>query len=524
MTRARQQQKIIVVGGGVAGLTAAAYLAKAGHPVMLLERSEEVGGGLTPLRKDGYQWDLGPRMVEAFAPGEPGGRILKELGIQRHVALEPADRGVVFPDFDLRKPSSLSEADWLRRRLATLFPFEREGLEGYFRYHEQAWRWHTRRVTRELRGAFSHSPVVSGRRRPPKEIRTREHWSAQRLLDHFLVDPRLKAAFACPLMYRGVLASELPAFYLPLLNAETRFDARLLGASRVRWRPSYHFLRDGGSSLTNAIAEVVREHGGRIYTGARVERILVDEDRVRGVQLEGGHVESARVVIATGGARETFFELVGRGYLPLGFGYRIDTLQVTSSAFAVHLGVDFDPSPYQSDPLVYYCMTYDVEGAVHGCRSGAFHEGRDGFAVFIPSLFAQGLAPGGHHVLSLVTFAPNTLEGEGWQKRGRELARTLVSLAESVFPGLREHIVTRVITTPDDLQERTGQRCHAVWGIAPVLGQEGLGYETPIAGLWFVGSQSRSGGGILQVMIGARQAVRMILARSSGRFGRRWLR
>lgn len=524
MVRVRHQKRIIVVGAGIAGLTAAAYLAKAGHAVMLFEQSEEIGGALATIRKDGYQWDLGPRMLEAFGPNELGGHILKELEVQEQIALEPADRSLVFPDFDVRKPSSPDEADWLRKRLVTLFPAECEGLAHYFRYHEYALRWHSSRMVRERRRVFSRRSGTPAMRRVSRKIRVQDHWSAQRLLDSFLVDPRLKSVFACPLMYRGIQPSELPALFLPLLNAETSFDARLFGTSHARRRPSYHFLSGGGCSLTDAIAEVVRDNGGRIYTGARVERILVDEDHIRGVQLEGGHIESADVVIATGGAQETFFELVGRGYLPLGFAYRIETLQCTGSVFMVHLGVDFDPLPYQPDPLTYYCMTYDIEGAVNACRTGTFHEGHDGFAVFIPTLFTSKFAPNGHHALSILTFAPNVLEGDDWQKRGRELARALISLAESVFPGLREHIMTRVIVTPDDLQARTGQHRHAAWGMAPMLGQAGLGYDTPIAGLWFVGSQSHSGGGILQVMSGARQAAHMILARSLGRFGRRWLR
>jgi phytoene dehydrogenase-like protein len=179
--------------------------------------------------------------------------------------------------------------------------------------------------------------------------------------------------------------------------------------------------------------------------------------------------------------------------------------------------LDLDPSPYQSRPLTYYYGTYDIAGAVERCRQGQFHEGADGFLIYIPSMHSPDLAPEGRHAVTLYTTAPNELDRGSWQTRGEPMVDRLIGYAERVIPGLTDHIETKVSLTPYDFRERFYQRHHAFRGRVPMLGQVGPGYETPIQGLWFIGAQSRSGGGVQNVMVGARDAVRSFGSARSNR-------
>lgn len=527
------QRKIIVIGSGMAGLTAAAYLARAGNAVTLYEQHKEIGGVTATITQDGFGWDLGPLLVEGFGPRERGGALLKELGIADGVPLKEGDHGLVFPDFDLRKPPVYTGPNWRRERLEKLFPAEHEGLDRYYRYH-----------TRML-GLDAACIEASTARGPARLLRRsqlwlahrgtqgRKSWSAQRLLDDFFIDRRLKAIFASRLLNLGVQPGQFAGAGIPSLNVEHSFDERiphhpgalsslLFGGKR----PSYHFILGGCGSLVDAVAGLIRKNGGKIYTGAAVEKILIDGVRVKGVQLAGGHYEPADVVIATGGARETFYHLVGREYLPSGLAYQIDVQPQMESVMMVHLGIDFDPRPYQPDPVCTYYGTYDIETSLAACRRGEYHEGRDGFIIYIPTLHSPELAPAGHHAVTLYTPAPNELATPAevpaaewaapwrpatWQNRRRALARALIAQAETVIPGLRAHTQTQVVLTPEDFRALTHQAHHAWGGRVPVMGGEGPGYETPISGLWFVGSQSKSGGGIQPVMLGAREAAREIM-------------
>jgi phytoene dehydrogenase-like protein len=123
-------------------------------------------------------------------------------------------------------------------------------------------------------------------------------------------------------------------------------------------------------------------------------------------------------------------------------------------------------------------------------------------------MHSPDLAPEGRHALTLTTIAPNELERGSWQSRGPRLVDRLLDHAERVIPGLRDHIEIQIAMTPHDFRQRFYQSHHTFGGCVPMLGQTGPGYETPIHGLWFIGAQSRSGGGVQNVMVGARDAVR----------------
>lgn len=493
----------------MAGLTAAAYLSQVGYHVTVFEHFSRLGGATATLERDGFGWDLGPLILEGFGQGERGQRILDDLGISDRVTLKPGDRDFVFPDFELRRPDRYPGKHWRRKKLQYLFPAERTHLNRYYRFHKRVMdllalqtradrqRWWVKGLLK-LRMGWLY-----------RRLGEKVDWSAERLMNHYFVDPRLKAVFTALLGDLVAPPNRFPALGIPTLNDERSFDSRIPRRLSTAGRhPSYHFIEGGCGRLVEAMADAIRENGGSIYTNASVEQIVVEGDRVRGVQLTGGHFEPAEVVFASGGARETFFERVGRVYLPSSFAHQIDELAVMESVLMVQLGLDLDPRPYQSRPLTYYYGTYDVAGAIARCRQGLYHEGRDGFLIYVPSMHSPDLAPDGHHALTLYTIAPNELDRGNWQTRGDNLVDRLIGCAEHIIPGLRNHIKIQVSLTPHDFRQRFYLSHHAFGGRIPMLGQTGPGYETPIHGLWFIGAQSQSGGGVQNVMIGARDAAR----------------
>ena len=177
----------------------------------------------------------------------------------------------------------------------------------------------------------------------------------------------------------------------------------------------------------------------------------------------------------------------------------------------VHLGIDFDPTPYQRGAVCCYYGTYDIEEGIERLQRGRYHEGRDGFLIYIPSSHTPEMAPPGHHAVTIYTIAPNELDEGSWYERREEFADKLLIEAEKKIPGLRDHTTVRVILTPDDFRERTHLRHHAFGGVAPVMGKSGMSHRTPFEGLWFVGAQSESGAGINNVMHGVWKTMMMIL-------------
>jgi phytoene dehydrogenase-like protein len=243
-----------------------------------------------------------------------------------------------------------------------------------------------------------------------------------------------------------------------------------------------------------------------------VRRVLLEGERARGVELADGECREADLVLLSGGARECFFNLVGREALPDDFAAAVDDVPLMESVFMVHLGVDMDPSPYQNVALNYYYGTYDIEEGAARTRRGEYHEGEDGFLIYIPSFHSPSMAPPGQHAITIYTIAPNKLEG-GWQARRQEMVDKLLHEAEKIIPGLREHARVVESLTPVDFGRLTYQLDHhSFGGHCPVAGKSGAPHRTPFGGLWFIGSQSESGGSVAGVMRGARKVFDLLRA------------
>ena len=505
MTRA------VIVGSGMAGLTAGAYLARYGIEVDVFEQADRIGGVTATLRKDGFAWDLGPLMVEGLGPGEPAGNILAELGCADRVELVRADRGIAFPDYSVFRPAQYIGPHWRKEKLKEIFPSEAEGLDRYYEFYET-----TLDLMTLARQAEEASPVRSLLLKLRmallfRRVKRYESWSAQQVMDHFFNDDKLKALFLGILADLVVCPSEFIGLGVPAFNQEPAFDSRMpANVSAIGPRMTFQYVVGGYGRLVEAVASVIRENGGRLHTNRPVRRILLEGDRVRGVGLADGESREADLVLVSGGARECFFKLVGRESLPDDFAASVDDVPLMESVFMVHLGVDMDPSPHQDSALVYYYGTYDIEEGVARTRRAEYHEGKDGFLIYIPSMHSPDMAPPGKHAITVYTIAPNRLEG-GWEARRQEMTDKLLHEAEKVIPGLREHAQVIVSMTPEDFGKLTHMPAHhSFGGLCPVMGKSGASHRTPIKGLWFIGAQSESAGGVTNVMRGARKIFNLV--------------
>jgi phytoene dehydrogenase-like protein len=346
----------------------------------------------------------------------------------------------------------------------------------------------------------------------------KKSWSAQQLMDYCFSNKKLHAVFTAILADYVASPKVFPGLIIPTINAESQYDERIpLDYGKHQHRQSWSFVINGLIELVEALASVVINNGGDIITNTAITKINIEDGRVSRVRTSNEEEIEADIVIASGGAKELFLDLVGKGNLSEDFIKKyIDELFTTESVFMIHLGVDYDPSIYQNKAaLCYYYYTYDIDGAIEECQKAIYHEGNDGFLVYIPSIHSPNMAPPGHHAVTIYTIAPNNPINGKWEKDKEHWAEKLLNLAEKFIPGLRVHEKVRITLTPEDFRNRTYLQKHAFGGTVPNIRISPPPHRTPIEGLWFVGAQSQTYGGVIGALTGAENVVDMILKESS---------
>ncbi|MFX1573428.1 MAG: phytoene desaturase family protein [Promethearchaeota archaeon] len=503
--------KTIIIGSGIAGLTAGAYLVRKGYEVIIYEQFSEIGGVTATIHQDGYSWDIGPLLLEGFAPYEKFGKILTELGIYDKIEIIKEDRGQSFPDFQVWRPEKYEGPYWRRDYFKKLFPEESEGLDRYYKFYDHMML---------IACLGNQLPFVKGLKAigiklklllKLLKIRKYKDWSASQITDYFFKDQKLKAVYLGILADMVVKPSEFFGLGVPFTNVESAFDKRIPIRIKGGKLPVYHYIKNGCGELVKTLANFITKHGGTILTNSKVQKIIIEDKKVKGVKLENGDIVNSDLILASGGMFNTFFNLVGKEHLPDDFIINIERKKLMESVFMVHLGINFDPTPSQRAALCYYYFTYDIEGAINKMREGYYHEGAEGFLIYIPSMHSPDMAPPGKHAVTIYTIGPHKLKEGSWESRKEEFADKLIMEAEKIIPGLYEGAETKVIMTPDDFKKRINVIRHSFGGTAPVLGENNPPHKTPIEGLWYIGAYSESGGGVTGTAMGARDVVNRIL-------------
>jgi phytoene desaturase len=500
--------KVNIIGSGVAGLTAALTLARNGHQVEVFEQFNRIGGVTGGMEAEGFEWDYGQLNVEGFGKEEPSGAILNELGVLEKINPLQDQREYVFPDFTIRAPGEYGGLQWRMDFLKKQFPEEAAALDAYWKDYVRFTRLVTLggRMEKEGLGTKIAFYLTLLRFLPMM------NWSAERLLGHYFKSEQLKCVFMSILADFFTPPSRFPGLGIFTLNSEISFERRMpveLAKNAVMIR-SYSIV-GGLKTLVRALAEGIEDCGGKIHTQCSIERIVIKDGKARGVADQTGKVYDCDVVIASGGAKETFTRLLPAGLLPESFTEKVLSIPLMGSVFMIHLGVDYDPSDVLHTVCTYFYGSYDIEGEVKRAQAGIYHEGEAGFVVHFPSLRSPGMAPKGMHALTIYTICPDKMAQGDWETDKEKYADKLLEYAEEKMPGLQNHIVVKRVLSPVELRELTHLDHHAFGGTAPVMNAWKIPHKTPVDGLWFIGAQSENGGGVNNIIPASYRVTKRIM-------------
>jgi len=504
----------VIIGGGHNGLTAAAYLARAGRKVLVLERRHVLGGAaVTEEVFPGFRFSEFSYVVSLLRP-----EIIRELELPKHgLEILPLD-GTITPlddDYLWR----VNDHGKTIRELRRWSKSDAEAYEEYGLLMADMARFikPILSVVPPDPGAFNPfdwMPVV-GLAKTFRDLPERLQstfvqlmtMSATEFLQQwFETDPLIATMSASGIIgtFQGVRS---PGTAYVLLH---HYMGEIDGAFRA-----WGFSKGGTGRVSLAIASAARAHGAEILTGAPVARVLVQGGRARGVVLENGDEIRASVVVSGLDPNRTFLRLVGEEHLDETFVRQIRRFKLRGSSGKVNLAVDRLPDfacrpgdgPHlQGDIAIAPSIDY-LERAYDQAKYGDFST-RPYINVVIPSLVDPSVAPPGKHVIScFVQYAPYRIkEGpEHWPERREAFGDAVVDTLAEYVPGLKESILYRQVLTPWDLEQEfgltEGNIFHGELSLEQLLFLRPAAgwarYRTPLPGLWLASSGAHPGGGVM---------------------------
>lgn len=496
----REARDVVVIGAGLGGLSAAAYLARHGLSVLVVERHPQPGGYATTFQRPPFSFEVSLHLIDAVGPEEPCRKLLQALGVSDELAFQKPDARCreIWPEHDLRVPHGM---DAYLELLGGHFPAERSGLA---------------QLAELAHAAQKDTDEVSERSSLPDALDTSRFLSllgalgrrtAAEVIDQRVRDRRL----------RGILGR----------FAESSLGLPIEELSAIQWLVpwyAYHefggYYPEGGSAaLSQALCGVITEHGGEVRLAAPARRIRVQHRRVHGVELAGGRFCAAQAVVSNVSPRLTFGELTDPAEVDPRYLHRMERMEPSVSCFKVWLGLKEEPRcrlPGRLDYEVHLSPSYGRTAAER------FDPGAAALSVIVPFALspAEGAEGGARRTMALTmlmsaeAYAAAEAADPSFQARAAE---TLIGRVEAaLFPGLRGLIEVMEVATPSTFERFTGNVGGSIYGWSARPDQCGgarMDAVTPIDGLFLAGAWTQPGGGFTSVLRSGKRTGERILAK-----------
>ncbi len=504
----------IIVGGGHNGLVTAAYLARGGRKVLVLERRELLGGcAVTEEIWPGYRVSTAAYLTSLLQE-----RIVRDLELPRFGYQVDAKDPAFFSAF----PDGRHFFMWQDRAktLAEIAKFSTHDAEVYPAYEDQL-----ERLSQVVEGLLLTTPPQF----PPRALDLVDYLklagkmrglgardivalvkiftqSAAEFLDEWFQSEEVKVTLATDGVIGANGGPRSPGTAYILLH-------HCMGGVAGH-RGLWGFVRGGMGSVSEAIAASARAKGVEIRVNAPVAKVLVRDGRARGVVLESGEEINSATVASNLDPKLTFLRLLDPKDLDPEFVRAIRNFRIEGTSCKINLALnglpEFTAYPGAPGPhhkaTMHICPSIEyVERAWDDAKYGRASD-RPLLELTIPTMYDASLAPPGKHIMGIfLQYAPYTLREGTWDELREPFGDRVISLIEEYAPNIRQIIEHRQVLSPLDLERRFGitggnifhgeMSLDQMFVMRPVAGW--ARYRTPVAGLYLCGSGAHPGGGVM---------------------------
>ncbi|MEJ8569162.1 phytoene desaturase family protein [Elongatibacter sediminis] len=504
----------IVIGAGHNGITNAAYLAKAGLDVLLVEKNPWIGGASVSRElHEGWIYSNCSYVCSLLRPEVYRSLELAKYGLQ----VVPYGGSVTMSQNGDILGSYVDE-DVSRREIAR---HSERDADAVVRYHRDIMR--QCRFIRQFLLRTAPDPTSFR----PSDIREMIYlgkefaklgedviydlmrfytMSISDYLDEYFEHPLIKAAYAGS----GIIGSALGVMspgtaYVLLHHAMGEVDGNI-GA--------WGFARGGMGAIAKAMNACFEDHGGTTLCGSGVDRIIVKNGKTSGVALENGDEHHADVVVSNMTFPRTFLECMDEKDLEPDFLKKVRNFKIRGSSGKLNIALDglpqFTALKDNPDMMVADMHLIDsierLERAYDDWKNGTWSQ--DPYIdMLIPSLTDPTMAPPGKHFMSVfVQYVPPKVHGEEWTDAQRDaFGQTVINQIEKYAPGFKDLILHAEIRTPRELENEVGLTEGNIFQGELTMDQllfnrpiPGYAqYRGPVKGLYMCGSSNHPGGGVM---------------------------
>ncbi|PWU12300.1 MAG: amine oxidase [Verrucomicrobia bacterium] len=511
------QYDAIIIGAGHNGLVAAAYFARAGRKVLVLEKRELVGGcAVTEELWPGFKVSTASYVNSLFRP-----EIIRDLELKRHgFSMIPRSPSSFTPLPDGRCLLMGPDKAMTHREVSKFSKKDADNLPKYEAMLE--------RIAAFLEPMLMQTPPNPWSNAPGNLLRlARTAWDFRKLgadgpaaleiltgaanpiLDRWFESEELKTTLSTDAIIGAMATPSMPG------TAYVLFHHVMGECDGVRG--VWGYVRGGMGALSEAIASAARERGAEIRVNAPVSRILVKDGRASGVALADGSEFRAGKIVSCLDASATFLRLIAGNELPAAFVESVKHLDYSSASCKINLALSEVPN-FTCLPGVGVGPQH--HGTIHISPNRAYIETAFDCAKYgyisknpvieatIPSSLDDSVAPKGRHVMSMFTqYFPYKLAPDAGtlEENKRRYAERCIDIMTEYAPNFRKSVLSYQVLSPADLESTFGLTGGNIMQGAMSISSLGFmrplpgyaDYRTPIKGLYLCGAATHPGGGVM---------------------------
>ncbi|WP_442483899.1 phytoene desaturase family protein [Aeoliella sp. SH292] len=522
----RANYDAVIIGGGHNGLVCAAYLAKAGKKVAVVEKRHVLGGcACTEELWPGYKVSTAAYVISLFLP-----EIIRDLKLREYgLDILPRTPSSFTPLPDGRTLLMGPEPGLNQREIAKFSPADAEAYPRYEKLLEK--------IAAVLEPVLSQTapdplPLPHEWRRVgfPKKMRdTKKLWSlyqamaalgedlpaaveiltgaARPILDRWFESDAVKATLATDAIIGAFISISSPGSAYVLLH-HVMGEA---GGARGVWG----YVRGGMGKLSDAIAAAATDMGVEIFRETAVDQIHTENGKVTGISLSDGSHFDTKIVASSVDANLTYLKMLDSKVLPDNFRSAIENIDYASASMKINMALAEPPSfkalptkgvaPHHHGTMHIGPSLEYIERAYDDAKYGRPSESPV-IEMTMATSVDDSLAPAGKHILScFVQFAPYKLKDQNWDDIKDKVADRCVEIIGEYAPNVPAAIEHRQVLSPLDLERVYGitggnimqgaMNANQLFCFRPIAGW--ADHRCPVDGLYLCGAASHPGGGVM---------------------------